>query len=890
MLSNGSIANTALKCLLTLLLLGGGGASAQTLITGQVGTSRQTPLSGATITITDEADNIIKYAITDGVGRFTLKVNSPLANFTITVRNMGHAAQSKKIDNRPQHLTFVLKEEATILKEVTVQNNNPIRKKGDTLSYIVNEFAAQKDRSIADVLAKMPGIEVQADGKVLYMGKPIQKYYIEGMDLLEGKYNLANNNLPHQSVTSVQVIENHQPIRVLDSLVSSDRASINIKLKNNITVTGTAKLGLGLSPLLWTANLTPMLFNKKRQVLLSYQANNIGLDIAKELKTHTLQELMENLDNPMEKRDLLNIMAVQLPNIASHRYLNNNAQMLTANHIQKLKKDKELRFNISYLNDAQLQEGNNTTEYFLPTGNVVVQERISKRIFANDLHSNLALEKNTPNQYLKNSLKVQINWEGQRGIVVNNASPIAQQLQNPYYSISNQLKTIRKLGKRLFTFYSLLNYNRAPQALTVLPGQFKEVLNNNAPYDKTQQDITVRGGQANHYLEFTNGAGPFTFGYKAGLNIQQQKTESWILANEKLAGQNFQNDQTYTNTNLYIISSINYKKNKWDVQAKLPLQYTRISIKNALAAYRQNNSGTVVQPRVSLNWKINEFWQSLLGVGYNNGFQNANQVLTGYVLKHYRNLQQQNYPIAQARSYDLFTAISYRNIIKSVFFHVFFTHVKTRNPFMLRNEIQPNGTQTLSVQGIVNHTRSYTLNSKISKYLHRIKTTVAFSFDANYQQGNQLLGSQLAKTINQLIKPGFKINAQLSKKLGLDYLVETSLSHNKTAGVPAQDIVTLGEQLRLNLYATSNQYAGLAIEHYYNDAVTTGQHNIYTDLFYRYTIAKRKTKKKIDLELHFFNLFNTQRYIRSNFSDFYFSQSIIPIRPRQLLATINFGF
>jgi hypothetical protein len=41
--TNSSIANTALKGLLTLLLLGGGRAFAQTLITGQVGYSTAKP-------------------------------------------------------------------------------------------------------------------------------------------------------------------------------------------------------------------------------------------------------------------------------------------------------------------------------------------------------------------------------------------------------------------------------------------------------------------------------------------------------------------------------------------------------------------------------------------------------------------------------------------------------------------------------------------------------------------------------------------------------------------------------------------------------------------------------------------------------------------------------
>jgi hypothetical protein len=47
---------------------------------------------------------------------------------------------------------------------------------------MVNSF--QKRPSIGDVLKEIPGIEVLPDGK--YQGKAINKYYIEGLDLLEG--------------------------------------------------------------------------------------------------------------------------------------------------------------------------------------------------------------------------------------------------------------------------------------------------------------------------------------------------------------------------------------------------------------------------------------------------------------------------------------------------------------------------------------------------------------------------------------------------------------------------------------------------------------------------------------------------------------------------------
>jgi hypothetical protein len=77
--------------------------------------------------------------------------------------------------------------------------------------------------------------------------------------LLEGKYNLANDN--YQEVSQVQILENHQPIKTLDSLQFSDRTAqyqtpILLQVKRE---------GSGLAHYFGMPIL--MLFSKKRQML-----------------------------------------------------------------------------------------------------------------------------------------------------------------------------------------------------------------------------------------------------------------------------------------------------------------------------------------------------------------------------------------------------------------------------------------------------------------------------------------------------------------------------------------------------------------------------------------------------------------------------------------------
>ena len=77
----------------------------------------------------------------------------------------------------------------------------------------------------------MPGITVRGNGSIEYMGKPINEFYIEGLNMLQGRYTLATRNISADDIATVDVYENHQPVRVLENVVYSDKAALNLTLK-----------------------------------------------------------------------------------------------------------------------------------------------------------------------------------------------------------------------------------------------------------------------------------------------------------------------------------------------------------------------------------------------------------------------------------------------------------------------------------------------------------------------------------------------------------------------------------------------------------------------------------------------------------------------------------
>jgi len=153
------------------------------------------------------SQSILTYTMTDEDGTFILKSNDMPDSVTVSVRAMTIESQSKSIKSDIGFVEFVVKEKAIELKEVIVDAPK-IRQTGDTLNYYVSSFLDETDRSIGDVLKKLPGIQVLSTGQILYQNKEISKFYVEGLDLLQGKYGIATNNIDAKQVATVQVLEN----------------------------------------------------------------------------------------------------------------------------------------------------------------------------------------------------------------------------------------------------------------------------------------------------------------------------------------------------------------------------------------------------------------------------------------------------------------------------------------------------------------------------------------------------------------------------------------------------------------------------------------------------------------------------------------------------------
>ena len=187
---------------------------AQTIFSGVVSDTANNPIPFANIIVKKNSKEVIFFYTTkaDGKFDFTLSINSKTDAFVLQVLAGGFHSFEMALDQH-YNLSKIKLRSKNELPEVIIKSTIPILNKNDTVTYDVKSFSNLGDKVIGDVIRKLPGVEIGPNGAITYKGKSITHFYIEGDDLLGGKYNIATNNIPSDAVEKVQVLENHQSIR-----------------------------------------------------------------------------------------------------------------------------------------------------------------------------------------------------------------------------------------------------------------------------------------------------------------------------------------------------------------------------------------------------------------------------------------------------------------------------------------------------------------------------------------------------------------------------------------------------------------------------------------------------------------------------------------------------
>ncbi|TBX70565.1 carboxypeptidase-like regulatory domain-containing protein [Flavobacterium silvisoli] len=224
-----------MKKITALLLLVSTFSLAQNIrFEGVIQDSNKNPLEMANIMAMNQGTKAMDaYAITNDKGKFVLNLK---ANTTYNIKLSYLGMKNKEItlttqsDNINQNIT--MESGGIELEGVEIVREMPVSIKGDTIVYNADSFKSGTERKLEDVLKKLPGVEVNADGEVEVEGKKVSKLMVEGKDFFDGDTKLGVKNIPADAIDKVQVLRNYNENSILKGVENNqDNVAMNIKLK-----------------------------------------------------------------------------------------------------------------------------------------------------------------------------------------------------------------------------------------------------------------------------------------------------------------------------------------------------------------------------------------------------------------------------------------------------------------------------------------------------------------------------------------------------------------------------------------------------------------------------------------------------------------------------------
>ena len=822
------------------------------------------PLAGASVIVKGADGKIKKFTSSKSDGGFAITMPS-VDGCRLEVAMMSFARQSIALDSVSFPLAVYMDAGTTLLKEVTVKADR-IREQGDTIAYNVGSFAQRQDRSIGDVLKRMPGIDVANNGRIKYQGEDINKFYIEGSDLLGGKYGIATNGINHEDVGAVEVMENHQPMQVLSGISFSDKAAINLKLKNRAKATwsfhGDAGGGWSSQPegAVWDGELFAMAVMPGFQNISTIRTNNSGEDLSSSSTDFFADRRQTGLSRYVE------IGLPGVPSLSDRRTLFNRSFLVSTNSLWKLK-NGEFKANIDYSFNRVAADASNVTTYFLDGGNRIITENRSGTEHTHSLSGRFIYELNQKTAFINNTLQTNIDWND-IGLATSGSLPNRQSATLPDYYVSNRFKMIKRFkGKHLVTFQSVNEWESLPQSLNLDMNdeQFRQHISDHAFYthESAAYAFNIKG---------------VTLSLEGGLKAYFRSMDSQLPAlPEELPGvtENVVNTDYLT---VYTTPKIEYWLRRVNLSLNLPVSYARYNFDRAIA----NRDEVYFSPSLSFNWKPNNRFSGTLRGALGRSPMDLNLIHPGLIMTNYRTLKSGVHDFYNSSSQNLSASVSYKHTRRGVFANGMVMHSWSHVPYTMAQQLYGDYA-VYSYADARNDGKTLMATGNIGKTLDFMRGSCNVNGSFSRSESHLLSQRQSVNSVSSGWSVGGKISGNPCRWFNFDYRIDYSDSRLTMNGLSESWLSTMENELSLSFIPHSKWLWTVSGEHYRNELT---EHD-YKNIVMLDTKLTFQLNKKLELAASLANILNRRSYNYTTYSQLSSFESRRQLRGRQLLFSIT---
>lgn len=738
-------------------------ATAQIVVSGKITDTSGSAVENAIVKLLD-GGKIVGYSMSKGDGSYNVKSKSTAEELTLTVERLSYAKYSEVITNKTATIDVCLHQKSTELREVTV-SAPMIFVRGDTLTFRLSAFKGKEDISLKDAMRKIPGIEIAESGEIKYNGKAIKHFYIEGLDMLGGKYNIATDNIPANYVQAVQVLNNHKDAKI-DKNEFSEDVAINIKLEPwaKFKPMGTYEASLGWGDrALYRVGGAGMMFNKKFQTILTAKIGNV--EEFSKAASAVLVSRFEERSSLLES--VLGKLSASQPPISARRYLYPVDKSITINMLDKLKDDLTVKTDASYTYSKSHYDYSTVSRYFDGQDELVISQYMAPESRVHTPELSVELNLNSDKQYLVNRLKASASFFESSLPTLRSDNFIGQNEKMTTFGITNNFSTRWKHGRFTWGWHSVFDYHGGPEGRIDVNGTCADV-NPMVQTARTSRFFTRHGISMNYKRLNTDLYLPIGIRYSND-NIRTHLTHTFLgESRNDVIGNDFivSAVPTFTYTHPRQVVKVN---------ANIGLKGRFFSYRNNGSEFaEQKSSRFTLNPDVYVNWTMDARSGLIFRTDYNNDIGDVLDMLTAPFANDYLSVKARSGIISESRVLSGYLRYDYKMPVEMLFFAASVNHSLSRVNLLTAQSVANNiiGSYTVDRPAHANNTA---FNASLTKQVQSIKTKFSvqgtYSFGRNemfqndevipYNSRNYLVG--LSVFTNPVGFLSFDYNASFSK-------------------------------------------------------------------------------------------------------------------------------
>ena len=240
------------------------------------------PAYQATVRLLKTDSTLVTGAISDESGSF--KLNAPAdGDYIVKITSIGYEAWTKPVKVQLGNNVYLGKikiepSDVQIETATVTAYANKMTVNKDTFIYNVDAYRTSEGSVIEELVKKLPGAEVDEDGKITINGKEVKKILVDGKEFMTGDTKTAMKNLPTSIVNRVKAYDQKSDLARITGIEDGNEETVldfGIRPGMNKGMFANADLGIGTEHRYSWRGMGSYFADKSR-IMLFTNANNVG--------------------------------------------------------------------------------------------------------------------------------------------------------------------------------------------------------------------------------------------------------------------------------------------------------------------------------------------------------------------------------------------------------------------------------------------------------------------------------------------------------------------------------------------------------------------------------------------------------------------------------------